>query len=487
MSSEKKTSRRALGTIRLRLTLWSAGITLGVCLLLCGILYAGLAHSLEHEVDGFLEGEVHEMAALLEEHAHDYDAVEAAFRLELGQRPRRALGFRLLDEQGRVLVSSSPEGKTWHLEVPEVGQDDSNSRFRTIRTPKLEYPVRLCAEPFVGSDGRRYVAEAGYTLDRMSDSLAAFRAVCGVALVVCLLASIVGGRVMAQRSLGPIQSMTTKAGAINAQTLEQRIPLSGSGDELDRLAETLNGMLDRIERHVRRLRQFTADASHELRSPIAVLCGNAELALSNSRTAAELREVLADSIEQLTRLGRIAEDLLLLAKADADRLPFRRESVNLADAIGDVVDLYGPVAQERGIRLSADATGPASVIGDPVYLRQLIGNLVDNAVKYVGDGASIRVSSCNQDGLATIKVSDDGPGIAAEHLPHLFDRFYRVDRARSGTGPRGAGLGLPICRIIAEAHDGTITIEGGDLSGTTVTVCIPAMLGAERGELNAPA
>jgi heavy metal sensor kinase len=278
---------------------------------------------------------------------------------------------------------------------------------------------------------------------------------------------------MAQRSLGPLQSMTARARAIGATTLDQRIPLRGNGDELDRLAETLNEMLERIERHVKRLRQFTADASHELRSPVAVLRCNAELAISRSRSAAELREVIEDSIEHLNRLSRVAEDLLLLAKADADELPLSREAVDLADAVGDIVDLYGPLAQERNIQLCADAPEPVIVAGDPVYLRQLIANVVDNAVKYLGSGARVSVSLSCHNGVATMVVTDDGPGIAPEHLPHVFDRFYRVDQARSPSGQRGAGLGLPICRMIAEAHQGSILIARGTDGGAVVTIQLP--------------
>jgi heavy metal sensor kinase len=464
-----------LGTIRTRLTLWSAFVTTAVCVVLCGVLYIGFAHSLQHEIDGFLAGEVHQMAALLAHHAQDPAAVQASFALELGARPRGVLVFRLKSADGRVLVSSDTFAENWQTPMPPLDQGISAepTHFATANIAELDYPVRVCMQTFTGADGSHYVAEAAYALDRMYASLATFRTVAIVALVVAVAGAVGGGVIIAGRSLRPVELITKKANEIGAQRLAERLPLRGTGDELDRLAETLNRMLERVEDHVRRVRQFTADASHELRSPLAVLRGNAEVILARQRSAEELRATIEQSVEHYDRLTRIADDLLLLAKGDAGELRLAREPVCFADAIRGVVDLYGPLAEERGIVLRTELNDDLLVCGDPTYLRQVLSNLIENAVKYAGAGKQVTVSMAEAGDMIRSTVRDNGPGIPPEHLPHLFDRFYRADQAWSGQGPRGCGLGLSICRMIVEAHGGTIRIESQPGHGIAVVVSLP--------------
>lgn len=468
-------------TIRIRLTLWSAVVTTLVCGVVCGVLYIGFAHSLEREIDGFLSGEVHEMAALLAAHAHDPAAVQASFELELGARPRGTLAFRLKSADGRVLVSSDPDAQHWR--TPMLARDErqpvASSRFATVVIPELSYPIRVCMLGFRADDGHEYVAEATYALGDMNDSLAMFRAVAAVALVVAIGGALGGGIVIAGRSLKPIQSITRKANEIGAHHLDERLPLRGSGDELDALAGTLNRMLDRVADHVRQLQQFTADASHELRSPLAALRGSAEVTLARPRTGDELRANIEQSIEHFDRLTRIADDLLLLAHGDAGELRLKQEPVSVADAVRDVLDLYAPLAEEVGVAFTTELCNGVEVCGDHAYIRQLLSNLIDNAVKYSGAGHLVCVAVRATGETVELRVADDGPGISPAHLPHVFDRFYRVDAARSGQGPRGSGLGLPICRMIAETHGGSIRIESRAGAGTTVIVELP-VAGAEQ-------
>jgi heavy metal sensor kinase len=273
--------------------------------------------------------------------------------------------------------------------------------------------------------------------------------------------------------LRPVEKITQTARLIGARQLSQRIALTGNGDELDRLAHTLNDMLDRIEGHVLRMQQFTADASHELRSPLAALRGGAEVALSRPRSAEELRAVVEESMEHYTRLGRIAEDLLLLARADVGQLPLTRDWIRLDLAVADVVDLYAPLAQDRGIDLRTVEGPEVRMHADGSRIRQLVGNLIDNAVKYGGDHSHVTAAVSQIDDRATIVVADDGTGIAPADLPFLFDRFYRAERSRSSRAAGGAGLGLPICRVIAELHGGDIRIESSPNKGTTVIVTLP--------------
>ena len=241
-------------------------------------------------------------------------------------------------------------------------------------------------------------------------------------------------------------------------------------------------MLDRIERHVVQMQQFTADASHELRSPLAALRGNAEVALTRSRSAEELREIIEDSLEHYDRLARITEDLLLLARADAGHQVVRCEPVRFDLAVNDAIDLYTPLAQERGINLTFAGRVAVSCRGDAARLRQLVGNLIDNAIKYSDKGGRVTVALGCANGVASLTITDTGQGIPTEHLPRIFDRFYRADQARSARR-RGAGLGLSICRMIADAHGGEIRVSSSPGEGTTVTVAIP-VAGGEGQRVN---
>jgi heavy metal sensor kinase len=464
-------------TVGARLTLWGAGISLLVCVLVCVLLYFGLRLSLVREVDGFLEGEVYEFRSILteEEEEDEFPEVEREIRRELGSRLRGDLTFRLLDRNGRLLLTSDPQDPLpdpWTL--APIGAAESASAFtETIQVPRLQSSFRVCSHWIKLRDGKPYVAQAAYVLKGVEASLATFRHVCLAALVAAPIMALVGGYVLARRSLRPVGAITLTARRIGARHLSQRIARTGSGDELDRLAETLNDMLDRLEKHVHRMQQFTADAAHELRTPLAALRGTTEVALSQARSAEELRAVLEDNMEHYTRLSRIADDLLLLARADVGQLPLARENICLDRAVADVVDLYAPLAQERGIELKVTEGPEVWLHADGARIRQLLGNIVDNAVKYAGDGSHVTVALADADGRATLTIADDGPGIALDDLPHLFDRFYRADRSRSSRAAGGAGLGLPISRMIAELHGGTIDLQSAPHAGTRVIVSLP--------------
>jgi heavy metal sensor kinase len=479
MSSKKTNRWRWFASIRAQLTLWGAAITMAICAVLCAILYLGLDRSLHHEVDNFLEGETFEFRSIiLEEGAKDSLAeIEAEIRRELGSRLRGDLVFRLLDDQGRLRVTSDPKERLPNPWVfPPISERGAGRlNLSTVAEGEGRGPARVSSMWIQKPDGVRYIVQAAYRLSGVIASLAKFRRIVIVALAAAAALSVVGGYFLARRSLQPVETMTRAARHISATHLSDRIPLRKTNDELDRLASTLNHMLDRIERHVRGLHQFTADASHELKTPLAALRGAAEVALSKPRDEQELRRVIEDSIQHFDRLARIAGDLLLLARLDAGHDSITRVPVNLAAAIEDVVDLYSAYAAERGIQLQVKQCDPVVVMGDRDRLRQMVSNLIDNAVKYMEGAGQIDVSMTRENGRAEMRVADTGPGIPPESLPHVFDRFYRADQARARREDQGAGLGLPISRSIAMALGGSVRIESTVGAGTTIYVSLPAI------------
>jgi len=445
-----------------------------ICVLLCGTLYVGMFYALRGEVDRFLEGEVYEFMVTVNAHPNDDADLEQTIRHELGARTRRDLAFRLFDEAGNLIVGSDPKDPVAGLWTAPAGWDRENHyvHYETVQLADHSHAFRLCSLRVKTADGRTCTAQAGYLLDRMATSLALFRRVCAIGMVIAVLLAVGAGRFLARRSLRPMQTVTETARRIGADSLTERIPLADTDDELDQLARTLNNMLERIEHHVRQVQQFTADASHELRSPLAALRGSAELALTRPRSAKELRQVIEESIEHYDRLARVAEDLLLLTRADAGDQILHCEPVRFDSAVQDVVDLYTPLAQECGVDLTFSHPAGIQLKADGTRLRQLVGNLIDNAIRYTEAGDQVTVSLVQANGMACLSVGDTGVGIPAEHLSRIFDRFYRADRARSAKHG-GAGLGLSICRMIAEAHGGKVDISSAPGEGTRVTAVIP--------------
>lgn len=365
---------------------------------------------------------------------------------------------QLVSPGGRVLQATSPLGGERLLGAEQV----RSALTRPIYLDKtsvrgLNEPSRILAVR-VGRDGRREVLLVGATLENRAETLAEFRDELLLAGPLALLLATVVGYLLAGVSLRQVERMRRRAAEISAQTPGERLPVPQSGDEIERLGVTLNEMLDRLETALRRERRFVADAGHELRTPLALMRTELELALRHAGSTEELREALQRSSDETDRLAQLAEDLLVIARSDGDELPLRPEPV-------PVDELFASVARRvesrvNGKRLCIDGAGLV-VQADRIRLEQALGNLVDNALRYGGD--DIRLEAVGGNGTTELHVRDDGPGFAPGFLEHAFERFSRADPAR---GRGGAGLGLAIVQTIAEAHGGSAHAEsdgGADL------------------------
>jgi len=476
MSSAKTPARLRLRTIGARLTLWGAFVTFAICASLCAALYAGVHFTLLDEVDTFLRGEVAEFVAAANDHGGDDETLQREFRAELAARTLADLAFRMYDLHGVLLVSSDARDIVAEHWTPD--SDGSNRyttpTFETISPAGGEPSYRLCTLRVTLNDGRTCIAQASYSLERMAAALSRFRGICGVALALSVALAAAVGRFLASRSLNPLRRITLESRSMGVGQLGQRLSPSGTGDELDQLIATQNELLDRIERHVLQLRQFTADASHELRTPLTALRGATEVAISKERTSAELRRVLIEHLGHFERLQRIAEDLLLLSRLDTGEDVCRKTALDLTEAVRASADLYRPVAEERSLELSVDAPVAVNVLGDPGRIRQVVNNLLDNAVKYTRPPGRISLSLALDGDTARITVADSGIGMSEVDLSHAFDRFYRADGARNSKRGSGSGLGLSICQSIIHAHGGHIELTSKPNVGTTAIVTLPA-------------
>ncbi len=299
------------------------------------------------------------------------------------------------------------------------------------------------------------------------------------AVIVAVLLSVLAGYVLARKSLLPVAAMSQQAARIGAANLHERLPITNPHDELGRLATTFNQMLDRVDNAFEQQRRFMADASHELRTPVAILRGEADIALSSDgRTRDDYRGTLIVMHDAADRLSRTVNDIFLVARADASQVPTAAAPLYLDELATDTCRAMRSLAAQRSVTLTCDASGEVPYVGDPVLLERLVMNLVDNAIKYSDDGGTVSVRLGQDTRGISLTIANGGRGIPVEARPHVFDRFYRVDAARM-VGGRGApsssgsGLGLAIARWIAELHGGAIELAAADPGLTVFTFRLP--------------
>jgi len=295
--------------------------------------------------------------------------------------------------------------------------------------------------------------------------------------LVTLLLAPLGGYALAGRATRPIAKLISTAASLQPSKLDERLPIRGTGDELDQLSATINGMLDRIASYIERNRDFVANAAHELRSPLAAIRSTVEVALNRQRTPEEYATLLGDVVEECSRLAGLVSQLLLLAEGDAGRLSAGNQSVRLDKIVLESLDMFEGVAEAAGISIRGGDLPVVTVPGDEAHLRQVVRNLIDNAIKFTPSGqVQVSLGIAADRRRAWLRVRDSGIGIAADDLPRIFERFYRADKARTRESrPGGHGLGLAICQSIVTALGGEIAVASQVGRGSTFTVWLPVV------------
>ncbi len=288
-----------------------------------------------------------------------------------------------------------------------------------------------------------------------------------------LLISILGGWFLATRSLKPVDTLTKAAREITAQNLSRRLPMSNVDDEIGRLTAQFNDMIERLEKSFAQIQQFSADASHELKTPLTIMRGEIEIALRKKRLSKDTRELLMSIYDELLRLSTIVESLMTLIKSDSGRLVIAQEQVSIYELIKELIDEFNTLLETKHIRLKLHPNAYPNITGDRAKLKQLFLNLLDNAIKYTLSRGSINITIDIKDSHALIVFQDTGVGIPAEDLGKIFERFYRSKNHLQGIKPEGSGLGLAIAKWIAEAHRGTIEVRSIEGKGSTFSVRLP--------------
>jgi heavy metal sensor kinase len=283
-----------------------------------------------------------------------------------------------------------------------------------------------------------------------------------------------GGSILVRRALTPVDRIAASAERISSHNLSERLPLAHTADELDRLSIALNHMIERLDASFKYSRRFVADASHELRTPLTVLRGELESFLQEHSLTRDLRDRVGSLLEEVDRLSSIVEGLFAISRLDAGEAAAEWIPVDLAQLATSTADQMALLAEDKNIQLTTDASKPVWVEGDPARLKQIVVNLLDNAIKYTGSGGAVTLRVGQQNGRASLEVSDNGIGIPADALPRVFERFFRVDKARSRE-QGGAGLGLSIVKSICAAHNGRVEATSSLGRGSRFRVELPVV------------
>lgn len=343
----------------------------------------------------------------------------------------------------------------------------------TERLPGL-YPVRSITFPIL-SDGKLFrVVRVSSSLAEISDTLHGILIVLCVSIPVAIVLFGYGGWFLAGIALRPVGLLTRSARKITAENLGQRLEVVNPRDEIGELAKTFNDTLARLENSFKRTRQFSVDVSHELRTPLTILRGETELGLKLAKEPAEYRELLQSNLDEIKKMSKIIEDLLFLSKAEEGGLYLDLQEVDLHEFLQELVQQAGTLARERGVVLSFEGASPVHVSGDRGRLRQIFLNLLENGVMYNHAGGEVHVLLARDGGEARVSVTDTGVGITEEDLPYIFDRFYRVDKARNSASG-GSGLGLSLAKSFTAAHGGKIEVASAPGKGSSFTVCLPLL------------
>ncbi len=402
------------------------------------------------------------------------DAIWTSIYEHIILTPRNFM-IQVMDSTGTIVYRSD------NLKDDSLGVDsvfiasvvDSNAKSTSV-TQKLKGRTEQEEIRIAAARSRSALIMVGYPVGEMQSLLRQFFSFLAILAPGVLLLSTIGGWFLARASLHPVDEITRTAKDITASNLQRRLPETKTNDEIGRLSETLNDMISRLESSFDKIRQFTADASHELRTPLTILTGEMELALRTRKTPQEYQDVLSSALQEVLRLSHVVESLLLLSRTDTGQVQMVLDPTNLTETLADLADAATILGTQKNIYITFRHSEEIYIRADHAKIYQMFLNLVDNAVKYTPEGGMISITLHRDGRFAEVRVRDTGIGISPEHRKKIFDRFYRVDKARSRE-MGGAGLGLSIVQWIVEIHGGTITVESEPGQGSTFVVRLPLL------------
>ena len=463
-------------SVRSRLTLWYVGVLALVLVVFSVSVYALLARDFYERLDNDLRASVEETGASMSRRMAGGEPVAQAAADALEEHIGAREAAAVFDAEGRLVAENTALGDI-HAHLPGTAQLGAGET--ALYTDAASGRRVGVGRVDVGSSGKAYLVVISRSFNLVTREMASIRLTLYLAVPLALVVAGLGGWFLARRSLAPVAEMTERARRISAENLGERLPVVNPRDELGLLAETFNGLLRRLNSSFDLQRRFMADASHELRTPISVMRTATGVTLErDGRDEGEYRDALKVVDEQAQRLTRIVEDMFTLARADTGRLAPRRERFRLDELLAETIRAAEVLGARKGLRVEAGRLEETPYVGDEGLLRQMILNLLDNAIKYTPPGGTVSARLERVPAGHAVSISDTGPGIPPEARAQIFERFYRVDKSRSRTDPDGAGggagLGLSIARWIAEVHHGTLNLQRSDSTGSTFVATLPA-------------
>ena len=447
-------------SISFRLVAWYAGLLTGIFVLLCALLYLDLRHFLENDLRQSQSRRARQLANTLLVHVKQTGEAYVASQTKDWYEPEINDRFIRITRADGTLVYVSDAPKDGSFDPAEVPIFPPSSQTEFSRKLQLSggKTLLIAALNFKSSGNPAYLVEFGELLDPVETMLnhLFLQLALGLPLAVVIIA--VGGYLLVRRALTPVEQITRAAERITQYNLSERLPVSSTGDELERLSVSLNRMITRLDDAFQNSKRFVADASHELRTPLTILCGELENIAEDPRFDGELRDRAGSMLEEAVHLGRIVEQLFTLSRLDAGEAQTEWTRFDLSELAKTTADQMSLLAEDKKISIACDAHRPILVEGDRARLKQVVVNLLDNAIKYTPAKGTIQLRVLAVNGHAILEVADNGVGIPSDALPHVFERFYRVDQTRAD-GSESAGLGLSIVKSICTAHGAEVEAQ----------------------------
>jgi heavy metal sensor kinase len=461
-------------SLRFQLVAWYAGLLTGCFILIGAATYVVLQSSLVGALQETQLRRARQVGQLLLDEirgpgeARVGEEVQARYAPDLNGR-----FVRITRGDGSLLyLSSAPKDQTFvPAEVPPPSWSSHTETARQVPLPGGR-KILLTASEVQTAGGARYLVETGAPMDDVQAHLRQWLMFLLVVLPVVAMLAVGGGAFLVKRALSPVDRIAASAQRISSQNLSERLPVTRTGDELERLSIALNHMVQRLDEAFQYSRRFMADASHELRTPLTVLRGELESFIQEPTLASEWRERLGSALEEVERLTGIVEGLFAISRLDAGEAAAEWVKLDLARLTAATADQMSLLAEDKNIQVTCSAAEPVWVEGDQARLKQVVVNLLDNAIKYTLQGGAVALSVSAIDSKAVLEVADNGIGIPAESLSRVFDRFFRVDQARSRE-LGGAGLGLSIVKSICTAHHGRVEVSSLPGQGSRFRVELP--------------
>jgi heavy metal sensor kinase len=455
-------------TLAFRLTLWYAGIFLLSAAVAFAAFYYLITTAVRGRTDQDLLAEVRSLSSVMA--LQGIEAVKRQALLESHAAGEKQIFIQLVYPDGRLFSSSN---MSYFRNIPlsrdAIGRTLARNEplFATVSSPDHRHEIRVVYALI----GPGLILHLGQAMDDLTRIIEAFQRIFVASMAALFLMAVVAGWFMARRALAGVERVTRTARRISEGSLAERVPVKWGGTEIDQLAVTFNRMLDRIQTLVNGIKEMTDNIAHDLKSPITRIRGQAEVSLLSGGAVEEYEAAAATAVEECDRLLEMINTMLFISRSEAGVTQPDLKKVDLSAVVRDACGLFRALAEEKGIAMTCDVPGSLPIVGDIRLLQRMLGNLLDNAIKYTPAGGTVGVAAgwCNGR-KAAITVKDTGAGISPKDLPHVFERFYRGDPSRSLPG---SGLGLSFARAVARAHGGDITVASSP-AGSAFSVNIPA-------------